>query len=94
MMKINSLLDKNIVLTGSLNAMKREEAIDEIKKSGGLVQNFVTDKTDILVLAPKQLNIFGSDVRSRKLIKAEILKAGGSNIEIISEKEFLSLLKK
>ena len=93
-MKINSLLDKNIVLTGSLNAMKREEAIDEIKKSGGLVQNFVTDKTDILVLAPKQLNIFGSDVRSRKLIKAEILKAGGSNIEIISEKEFLSLLKK
>lgn len=94
MMKINSLLDKRVVLTGSLNAMKREEAIDEIKKSGGLVQNFVTDKTDILVLAPKQLNIFGSDVRSRKLIKAEILKAGGSNIEIISEKEFLSLLKK
>lgn len=94
MMKINSLLDKRVVLTGSLNAMKREEAIDEIKKSGGLVQNLVTDKTDILVLAPKQLNIFGSDVRSRKLIKAEILKAGGSNIEIISEKEFLSLLKK
>lgn len=94
MMKINSLLDKNIVLTGSLNAMKREEAIDEIKKSGGLVQNFVTDKTDILVLAPKQLDVFGSDTRSRKLIKAENLKAGGSNIEIISEKEFLDLLEK
>lgn len=93
-MKINSLVDQNVVFTGLLYSMKREEAIKETIDKGGHVQGFVNEKTDILVLAPKQLDLFGKDVRSRKLIKAEALKASGNDIEIISEKEFLSLLAK
>ncbi|KRM70251.1 hypothetical protein FC48_GL001776 [Ligilactobacillus murinus DSM 20452 = NBRC 14221] len=52
----------------------------------------MTEETDILVLAPRQLDIFGADVRSRKLIKAEELRKKSDKIRIISEKEFLRKL--
>ncbi|MEY8719077.1 BRCT domain-containing protein [Ligilactobacillus murinus] len=74
--------------------MKREEAIELAIENGARIQNFVTEETDILVLAPRQLDIFGADVRSRKLIKAEELRKKSDKIKIISEKEFLSLLVK
>lgn len=72
--------------------MKREEAIELAIRSGARIQNFVTEETDILVLAPRQLDIFGADVRSRKLIKAEELRKKSDKIRIISEKEFLRKL--
>lgn len=90
----NSLKDKNVVFTGTLYSLKREEAIELAIKNGARIQKFVTEETDILVLAPRQLDIFGADVRSRKLIKAEELRKKNGRIEIISEKEFLSLLVK
>lgn len=91
---MNDLRGKNIVFTGTLCSMKREEAIKLSAELGANIQSFVTEKTDILILAPRQLNLFGADIRSRKLIKAEELRASGNDIEIISEKEFLSLLVK
>ncbi|WP_237756805.1 BRCT domain-containing protein [Ligilactobacillus murinus] len=72
--------------------MKREEAIELAIENGARIQNFVTEETDILVLAPRQLDIFGADVRSRKLIKAEELRKKSDKIRIISEKEFLRKL--
>ncbi len=93
-MTMNSLKNKNVVFTGTLCSMKREEAIELAIKNGARIQNFVTEETDILVLAPRQLDIFGADVRSRKLIKAEELRKKSDKIKIISEKEFLSLLVK
>ena len=91
-MTMNSLKGKNVVFTGTLCSMKREEAIELAIENGARIQNFVTEETDILVLAPRQLDIFGADVRSRKLIKAEELRKKSDKIKIISEKEFLSLL--
>lgn len=91
---MNSLKGKNVVFTGTLCSMKREEAIELAIENGARIQNFVTEETDILVLAPRQLDIFGADVRSRKLIKAEELRKKSDKIKIISEKEFLSLLVK
>lgn len=91
-MTMNSLKNKNVVFTGILCSMKREEAIELVIKSGARIQNFVTEETDILVLAPRQLDIFGADVRSRKLIKAEELRKKNGRIRIISEKEFLRKL--
>lgn len=93
-MTMNSLKCKNVVFTGTLCSMKREEAIELAIENGARIQNFVTEETDILVLAPRQLDIFGADVRSRKLIKAEELRKKSDKIKIISEKEFLSLLVK
>ena len=91
-MTMNSLKNKNVVFTGILCSMKREETIELAIKSGARIQNFVTEETDILVLAPRQLDIFGADVRSRKLIKAEELRKKNGRIRIISEKEFLRKL--
>lgn len=91
-MTMNSLKNKNVVFTGTLCSMKREEAIELAIKNGARIQNFVTEETDILVLAPRQLDIFGTDVRSRKLIKAEELRKKNGRIRIISEKEFLRKL--
>lgn len=91
-MTMNSLKNKNVVFTGTLCSMKREEAIELAIKNGARIQNFVTEETDILVLAPRQLDIFGADVRSRKLIKAEELRKKSDKIRIISEKEFLRKL--
>lgn len=93
-MTMNSLKGKNVVFTGTLCSMKREETIELAIENGARIQNFVTEETDILVLAPRQLDIFGADVRSRKLIKAEELRKKSDKIKIISEKEFLSLLVK
>lgn len=91
-MTMNSLKNKNVVFTGTLCSMKREEAIELAIENGARIQNFVTEETDILVLAPRQLDIFGADVRSRKLIKAEELRKKSDKIKIISEKEFLRKL--
>ncbi len=91
-MTMNSLKGKNVVFTGTLCSMKREEAIELAIENGARIQNFVTEETDILVLAPRQLDIFGADVRSRKLIKAEELRKKSDKIKIISEKEFLRKL--
>lgn len=91
-MTMNSLKNKNVVFTGTLCSMKREKAIELAIKNGARIQNFVTEETDILVLAPRQLDIFGTDVRSRKLIKAEELRKKNGRIRIISEKEFLRKL--
>ncbi len=91
-MTMNSLKGKNVVFTGTLCSMKREDAIELAIRSGARIQNFVTEETDILVLAPRQLDIFGADVRSRKLIKAEELRKKSDKIRIISEKEFLRKL--
>ena len=82
-MTMNSLKNKNVVFTGTLCSMKREEAIELAIKNGARIQNFVTEETDILVLAPRQLDIFGADVRSRKLIKAEELRKKNGRIRII-----------
>lgn len=91
-MMTNSIKDKNVAFTGTLCSMKREEAIELAIRNGARIQNFVTEETDILVLAPRQLDIFGADVRSRKLIKAEELRKKNGRIRIISEKEFLRKL--
>lgn len=93
-MTMNDLRGKNIVFTGTLCSMKREEAIRLSAECGAKIQSFVNEKTDILILAPRQLNLFGTDIRSRKLIKAEELNKKHGRIKIISEREFLRLLNK
>lgn len=93
MMMMNSLKNKKVAFTGMLQTLRREEAIEYAKRQGAIIQSFVTEDTDILVLAPKQLDLFGFDNRSRKQIRAESLIKKGYKIEVISEDEFLSLIE-
>ncbi len=71
---------KTFVITGTLPALKRDEAKDLIQKAGGKVTNSVSAKTDYVVV--------GEDAGS-KLEKAQSL-----GIELLSEAELLQLLSK
>ena len=69
----------SIVLTGKLESLTREEASSIIERLGGNASSSVSKKTSFVVC--------GSDAGSKKQ-KAEELK-----IKIISEQEFLDLVK-
>ena len=71
---------KSWVLTGTLSALTREEAQERILELGGKVSGSVSKKTDYVIA--------GEDAGS-KLRKAQEL-----GVEVISEQQFLELLKK
>ncbi len=70
---------KTFVLTGSLQDLTRSEAKELIQKAGGRTSSSVSEKTDYLVLGKEP----GSKLSQAKKHK----------VEIISEKEFLSLVE-
>lgn len=73
------LKGKTFVLTGSLDKFNRESAADEIRKRGGRVTTSVSNKTSFL-LAGKNPG-------------SKLTKAQKSGVEILSEEEFMILLK-
>jgi DNA ligase (NAD+) len=77
--KTGKLAGKTFVLTGSLEAMPREDAKEKIRERGGDAVESVTKKTDYLVA--------GAEPGS-KYDKAKKL-----GVKIIDEKEFLSMLR-
>ncbi len=78
------LEDKIFVLTGTLSLGSRELAEGRIKRLGGTVTGSVSTRTNFLV--------FGEEPGGNKN-KAESLKAKGSGIEILDERQFLDFLK-
>jgi len=76
--KYQPLKGKTFVLTGSLEAMTREEAKEKIRLLGGEISESVSKKTDFV--------IFGKEPGS-KLEKAKKL-----GVKTIGEKEFLKLI--
>ena len=78
--KNNLFSGKKFVFTGSLKQLKRSEAKEIIESVGSIFSNSISQKTDYLVAGP------GS---GSKLEKAKSL-----NIKIISELEFLKMMKK
>ncbi|MCU0667553.1 MAG: NAD-dependent DNA ligase LigA, partial [Patescibacteria group bacterium] len=74
------LAGKSFVITGALNSMDREQAADKIRELGGVFQSSIGKGTNYLVA--------GGSVGSSKLKKAEQFKTA-----IISEEEFLNILK-
>ena len=88
------LTGKNIVITGSLRPLTREEAIRFLESKGAVVQNYVSSKTDILVLGHKQLNLFDPDKRSKKHDVALKRISDGQSITFLPEDSFFDLVKK
>lgn len=73
------LKDKIFVLTGSLESLARDEAKDKIRSLGGQISESVSKKIDYVVVG---------DEPGLKYNKAKKL-----GVKMISEKEFLNLLK-
>ena len=73
------LAGKTFVFTGALETMTRDEAGDRVKALGGRVSSAVSKKTDYVVVGDKA----GS-----KLKKAESL-----GVKILTEEEFLAMMK-
>ena len=88
------LIGKNIVITGSLRPLTREEAIRFLESKGAVVQNYVSSKTDILVSGHKQLNLFDPDKRSKKHDVALKRISDGQSITFLPEESFFDLVKK
>ncbi len=75
----NRFENKTFVFTGTLSSMTRDEAGEKVKTLGGKVSNSISKKTNFLV---------AGDKTGSKLIKAE--KFG---VKILSENEFLEMIK-
>ena len=73
------LAGKTFVITGSLESMEREQAKEKIRALGGQVSESISKKTDYVVVGKEP----GSKAK----------KAQKTGVKIISEKEFLGLIK-
>lgn len=83
---------RNVVFTGTLSSMIREEAQKLIMNIGGNAQKGVNKETDYLVVGQQDYRIVGSDGMSAKQEKVLGMIAKGAAIEIMSEAEFIKNL--
>lgn len=88
----NLFYDKECVFTGTLEKMKRADAMQLVVNIGGKVANSVTKKTNFLILGNNDYCSSIKDGKSTKQKKAEQLKLKGQDIEIISEQTFYDVL--
>lgn len=80
---------KNVVFTGKLLSMVRDEAHDIVATIGGIIQTTINKKTNILVVGQQDYRVVGEDGMSSKQEKALQYVEEGIDIEIISEDDFL-----
>lgn len=82
----------SIVFTGTLQSMRRKDAMQKVVNVGGHCEKGITKETNFLVIGDQDFNRFADGKRSSKLAKAETLIANGQELEIIPESDFLELL--
>lgn len=80
---------RSIVFTGTLSSMIRSKAQQIIADIGGINSNSINKHTDFLVVGHQDYRIVGEDGMSTKQEKAIKLIEKGSDLEIISESDFL-----
>ena len=73
--------------------LDREEAMQLVVNAGGVIKSSVSRKTQILVVGSPDPKFAGEDGMSTKERKARELNAQGCSIQILTEKEFLELLR-
>lgn len=84
---------KQVVFTGTLQSMSRQQASQLVADIGGIVKNSVTKATNFLVVGHQDIAIVGDDGMSGKEEKAAKLLEGGAAIEVIGEAEFLRMIE-
>lgn len=80
---------RTVVFTGTLMSMQRNDAQQLIADIGGINGKGVNRDTDFLVVGQQDYRVVGDDGMSTKQEKAINLIDKGSELEILSEEEFL-----
>jgi len=88
----NPLFGMNVVFTGKMESMKRDDARAAVVKIGGNAPERLTQETDLLVVGVQDLRVVGEKGLSGKMKTAEKYRAAGCPIEIIDEADFLEML--
>lgn len=83
-----------VALTGEFENYGRDELISLVEDAGGIYQNNVTMKTNILLNAQKKTNLMTGEtqVTTNKEKRAQELYEKGQDIAIMSEKELEGIL--
>jgi DNA polymerase-3 subunit epsilon len=85
----NLFFGKRVVFTGAFSSMDRRMAMQTVADIGGIPQNHVTLKTDILIVGQQDYRIVGEDGMSKKQERAMEMHEKGHHIEVLSEQDFL-----
>ena len=89
----NQFYKKNVCFTGTLNSMPRREAMKIILEIGGNCSMGVNMETNYLVIGEQDYKQFGEGFKSSKMRKAEKYLKAGQDIELITERQFLEMMK-
>lgn len=85
--------DKNVVFTGTLLSMNRQDAAQKVVDNGGYVSSGVSKRTDYLVMGIQDYAKFADGKQGSKAKKACQLIEKGYELKIIDENEFLQMLE-
>lgn len=85
--------NKHVAFTGTLEKMRREDAMQIVVNLGGILDKSVKKSTNYLILGNNDYNAILKGKKSSKHKKAEELKMNGQDIEIIDELTFYDILE-
>jgi DNA ligase (NAD+) len=88
------LFGKSVVFTGTMATLDRKSAQKRVQQKGGKTPSSVTADLDYLVIGDEGSPLLGAGEKSTKHKAAEKLIAKGSNVQIVSERDFLVLLER
>jgi NAD-dependent DNA ligase len=84
---------KKFLFTGKLASMTRAQAASYVDAAGGVNAGSVSKDLDYLVIGDDGSFLYGAGTKGDKTLSAEKLIANGSALEIISETDFLAMVK-
>ena len=84
---------KEIVFTGALSSMTRDQAHYRVMTAGGIPKASVTKKTNILVFGHQDSRTLRPGAaHSAKMQKSLTLISGGADLELVDEETFIQML--
>ncbi|HEU0030144.1 MAG TPA: BRCT domain-containing protein [Kofleriaceae bacterium] len=89
----STVAGKKFLFTGKLAAMTRAQASSYVEAAGGKSAGSVSKDLDYLVIGDDGSFLYGAGTKGEKTLAAEKLIANGAALQIISETQFLALVK-
>ena len=89
----NPFYGMNVVFTGKLEYLTRDNARRLVYSVGGEAPERLTNSTNFLVVGKQDLRVVGEKGMSGKMKKAAAMKEKGADIELIDESDFFEMIK-